>query len=54
MGVLSDGLGGIFLILFASFLYPILGFSFSGIYEYVVFTFVSMTGVIPNNSITFK
>ena len=46
MGVLSDGLGGIFLILFASFLYPILGFSFSGIYEYVVFTFVSMTGVI--------
>lgn len=46
MGVLSDGLGGVFLILLASFLYPILGFSFSGIYEYVVFTFVSMTGVI--------
>ena len=46
MGVLSDGLGGIFLILLASFLYPILGFGFSGIYEYVVFTFVSMTGVI--------
>lgn len=46
IGVLSDGLGGIFLILFASFLYPILGFSFSGVYEYVVFTFVSMTGII--------
>ena len=46
VGVLSDGLGGIFLILLASFLYPILGFGFSGIYEYVVFTFVSMTGVI--------
>ncbi len=46
IGVLSDGLGGISLILFASFLYPILGFSFSGVYEYVVFTFVSMTGII--------
>jgi len=46
IGVLSDGLGGVFLILFASFLYPILGFSFSGVYEYVVFTFVSMTGII--------
>ena len=46
IGVLSDGLGGISLILFASFLYLILGFSFSGVYEYVVFTFVSMTGII--------
>ncbi|MGE4461346.1 MAG: hypothetical protein AB7D49_02810 [Arcobacter sp.] len=46
IGVLSDGLGGISLILFSSFLYPILGFSFSGVYEYVVFTFVSMTGII--------
>lgn len=46
IGVLSDGLGGVFLILLASFLYPILGFSFSGVYEYVVFTFVSMTGII--------
>lgn len=46
IGVLSDGLGGISLILFASFLYPILGFSFSGVYEYIVFTFVSMTGII--------
>ncbi len=46
IGVLSDGLGGVFLILLASFLYPILGFTFSGVYEYVVFTFVSMTGII--------
>lgn len=45
-GILSDGLGGIFLILLASFTYPLLGFSFSGVYEYVVFAFVSMTGVI--------
>lgn len=46
IGVLSDGLGGVFLILLASFLYPILGFTFSGVYEYVVFMFVSMTGII--------
>jgi hypothetical protein len=46
IGVLSDGLGGVFLILLASFLYPILGFSFNGVYEYVVFMFVSMTGII--------
>ena len=45
-GILSDGLGGIFLILFASFIYPIIGFTFSGVYEYVVFTFVCMTGII--------
>ena len=45
-GILSDGLGGIFLILLASFIYPLVGFTFSGVYEYVVFAFVSMTGVI--------
>ena len=45
-GILSDGLGGIFLILLASFIYPLIGFSFSGVYEYVVFAFVSMTGII--------
>jgi hypothetical protein len=45
-GVLSDGLGGVFLILLASFIYPLVGFTFSGVYEYVVFTFVSMTGII--------
>ena len=45
-GILSDGLGGVFLILLASFIYPLIGFSFSGVYEYVVFAFVSMTGII--------
>ena len=45
-GLYSDGFGGIFLILLASFIYPLFGFKFNGIYEYVVFIFVSMTGVI--------
>ena len=45
-GILSDAAGGILLILLASFIYPIIGFTFSGIYEYIVFTFVSMTGII--------
>ncbi len=45
-GFLADGFGGVFLILLASFTYPLLGFSFSGSYEYVVFAFVSCTGVI--------
>ena len=45
-GVLNDGLGGIFLIFLSSYLYPKIGFSFSGGYEYIVFTFVAMTGVI--------
>lgn len=44
-GVLSDGLGGLFLIFFASYLYPLLGFTFSNSYEYLVFAFVSMTGI---------
>ena len=51
-GILSDGLGGIFLILLASFIYPLVGFTFSGIYEYVVFTFVCMTGVIHYMALT--
>ena len=46
VGALSDGFGGVFLILLASFSYPLLGFKFSGSYEYVVFAFVCMTGVI--------
>lgn len=46
IGILSDGLGGILLVLFASFIYPLVGFSFTGQYEYVVFVFVSMTGVL--------
>ncbi len=44
-GVLTDGFGGLFLLFFASFIYPILGFSFEGKYEYIVFSFVCLTGV---------
>lgn len=54
LGVLSDGFGGLFLILLASFLYPLLGFSFEGKYEYVVFAFVSMTGVIHFFALYYK
>jgi len=46
LGIFSDGVGGILLFIFASSLYPIVGFNFSGVYEYVVFGFVSMTGFI--------
>lgn len=46
MGILSDGLGGIFLIFLGSILYALLGFNFYGQYEYIVFAFVSMTGLI--------
>lgn len=46
IGVLSDGLGGIFLFIFASYLYPLLGFSFTGTYEYIVFAFVITTGIL--------
>lgn len=44
-GTLTDGGGGLFLLFFASFLYPIFGFSFDGKYEYIVFSFVCLTGV---------
>ncbi|WP_421715572.1 hypothetical protein [Arcobacter arenosus] len=54
IGVFADGLGGIFLILFASFTYPLLGFKFTGDYEYIVFAFVSITGVIHFMAIKFK
>lgn len=46
LGFLSDGLGGLFLFAFASALYPLLGFSFEGKYEYIVFAFVTTTGII--------
>ena len=46
IGILNDGFGGLFLILFASYLYPLLGFWFSGVYEYVVFGFVMTTGLL--------
>jgi cbb3-type cytochrome oxidase subunit 1 len=53
-GVLSDGLGGILLILTAGFIYPLVGFSFSGVYEYVVFGFVSTTGLIHFFALIYK
>ncbi len=54
IGVLSDGFGGIGLILLASFIYPLIGFSFSGTYEYVVFSFVSMTGILHFMALKYK
>ncbi|MGB5793299.1 hypothetical protein [Poseidonibacter sp.] len=53
-GVLADGMGGIVLILFASYLYPILGFSFNAKYEYIVFAFVCMTGLIHFLALIYK
>ena len=46
IGIANDGLGGLFLILFASYLYPLLGFYFDGVYAYVVFGFVMCTGLL--------
>ena len=46
IGVVNDGLGGIFLLLLADLLYPLVGFNFEGVYEYVVFAFVTTTGII--------
>lgn len=54
LGVLADGLGGVFLILLASYLYPLLGFGFKGSYEYIVFAFVSVTGIIHYLALTNK
>ncbi|ATB69316.1 cytochrome c oxidase subunit 1-like protein [Sulfurospirillum diekertiae] len=45
-GFLSDALGGIFLFIFADTLYPLLGFGFEGKYEYVVFAFMTTTGIL--------
>ena len=45
-GIFSDGLGGLLLMLFASYIYPLLGFHFSGVYEYIVFGFVSTTALV--------
>ena len=54
LGVLSDGFGGVTLILLASFIYPLVGFSFTGTYEYIVFSFVSMTGVLHFMALRYK
>lgn len=52
--VLADGFGGVFLILFASFTYPLLGFYFNGSYEYIVFGFVITTGIIHFFALKYK
>jgi cytochrome c oxidase cbb3-type subunit I len=54
IGILNDGFGAIFLFLFADFLYPLVGFRFDGVYEYVVFGFVSTTGIIHYLALKFK
>ncbi|MFA6189508.1 MAG: hypothetical protein WC680_09565 [Sulfuricurvum sp.] len=46
IGFLSDFAGGMLLILAGTFLFSLLGFHFSGTYEYVVFAFMMGTGVI--------
>jgi hypothetical protein len=46
VGVGSDLLGGLLLFLMADFLYPIVGFSFSGGYQYIVFAFMMGTGIV--------
>lgn len=46
IGFLGDALGGLVLIIAGSLLFGLLGFSFSGTYEYVVFAFVIGTGMI--------
>jgi len=54
IGILTDGFGGIGLIFIASYLYPLVGFEFSGKYEYIVFAFVSMTGFIHFMALRYK
>ena len=46
IGVFNDGFGGLFLLLLGSFVYPKLGFYFDAKYSYIIFGFVSMTGLI--------
>lgn len=44
-GFLSDAGGGVILILAGAALFPLLGFHFSGTYEYIVFAFMIGTGL---------
>lgn len=44
-GFLSDAGGGVILILGGAALFPLLGFHFSGTYEYIVFAFMIGTGL---------
>ncbi|MBW2712717.1 MAG: hypothetical protein JRC77_03110 [Deltaproteobacteria bacterium] len=45
-GVLSDGFGGMALLLFGPFIYGLFGIPFSGGYQYVVFGFVASVGLL--------
>jgi len=53
-GFINDGLGGLLLLLAGSFIYHKLGFYFDDRYSYIVFGFVSMTGLIHFMALTFK
>ena len=46
IGFLSDGLGGLILILFGQVIYKYLGFNFDEKYIYIIFYFVCTTGLI--------
>ncbi|HEX5710801.1 MAG TPA: hypothetical protein VFX68_05590 [Sulfuricurvum sp.] len=46
IGFLGDALGGVALMIAGGWLFGLLGFAFSGTYEYVVFAFVMGTGMI--------
>jgi hypothetical protein len=45
-GVISDGFGGIALLLFGPSIYALFGLPFSGGYQYVVFGFVASVGLL--------
>ncbi len=45
IGFLSDGIGGMILLFFGSFLYSLIGFEFIGGYQYIVFGFVISVGI---------
>jgi cytochrome c oxidase cbb3-type subunit 1 len=45
-GFLSDAGGGVILLLGGAVLFPLLGFHFSGTYEYIVFAFMIGTGMV--------
>ena len=46
IGLKSDAGGGVILLLFGGILFPLLGWNFSGTYEYVVFAFMIGTGLV--------
>jgi hypothetical protein len=46
LGFMSDFGGGLLLMLIGGFIFPLLGFHFSGTYEYAVFAFMMGTGII--------